>query len=495
MSFDYKKITQQFGVSYIFTFLIFIFSPVLTFLLTRTLSVTEYGIFSILSATITVLTTLLVFGLPFFVVTKLSGYKHVQKVKAIISIFVFEFIILVVITAFLFIPWIQNIILYYLKIPGYRFEFQLSLLIMFVGTLFALAASYLAANRKLEIQSFVFFLRTCLWRILLILVFFFFGNFTLKHVFYLWFIGMIITFIVLLMYLKKDIAFFFTKIKSISYGIFKKSIVFSLPLLLFFTSGLVISLADKYMINFFNGPELTGIYSLSYALVSMILSFSGVISGVLYPHLAKAWNEKKEHNILFNAMLKYNLIMVLPAMVGLFVLRNQIITLISGPEYLLAAPAISILIAFPLFAALITILTNNLMLRDKTRMIGYVYTGGAVLNIILNLFLIPKLGINGAAIATISSYLFMYIVFHFATKDQFSWNFKFLRIERMVAASLIIGAVLFFINPIVYSTKITTLILGVAIYTLLVYLFHIFDKQEYAVVRSFLPKFLHRFFR
>jgi len=495
MSFDYKKITQQVGVTYIFTFLTFVFSPVLTFVLTRTLSITEFGIFSILSATITVITTILVFGLPYFIITKLSGYKRTKKVRTIVSIFFFEFIMLAIIILLLFIPWVQNTILHYLKISDYRFEFQLSLIIVFIGTLFVIPAYYLSADRKMEFQSFILFLRTCLWRLLLVLVFFFFGSFALKHVLYLWLIGMIITFIVLLIYLKNDITFFFVKIKSISYNLFKKSIIFSLPLILFFTSGLIISLADKYMINYFNGPALTGIYSLSYALVSMVLSFSGVISGVLYPHVAKAWNEKKEHSILFNAMLKYNLIMVLPAMVGLFVLRNQIITLISGPEYLLASPAITILIAFPLFAALTTILTNNLMLRDKTKLIGYVYTMGAVLNIILNIFLIPRYGINGAATATILSYLFIYIIFHHRTRNQFSWNFKFLRVERMIIASFIMGAVLFFINPTVFSTKIAALVIGVIVYVVLLYLLRVFVKEEYEVLKKFLPVFLHRFFK
>ena len=496
MSFDYKRITQQFGVSYIFTFLIFIFSPILTFLLTRVLSVAEYGVYSIISATITVLATLLVFGLPFFVTTKLPGYKHSEKIKAMASILVFEFILLSVIMFILFIPGIQNSILSRLNIGSYKLEFQLSLIIASISTLLAIVASYLAANREMEKQSFIFFLRTCLWIIFLGIFYFIIGKFNLTNVFFIWLIGIIITFLTLLLSIRKDIAFFFKNVnKKVNISLIKKSLTFSLPLVLFFTSGLIITLADRYMINYYNGAALTGIYSLSYAIVSIILSFSGVISSILYPHLAKAWSEKKEYNILFNAMLKYNLLIVLPTMVGLFVLRNQIITLISGPEYLLAAPALMILISFPLFASLITILTNNLMLRDKTRLIGYVYTGGAVLNIILNLILIPRYGINGAATATITSYLFMYIIFHYVTRDQFSWNFRFIRIERIILASLIMGVILFLINPTTYITKITSLILGVIIYVILIYLLRVFADKEYSIIRSFLPKFLHRFFK
>ncbi len=492
---DYRRITKQFGISYFFTFLIFIFTPILTFLLTRFLSVEEFGIYSILAATVAVLTDLLIFGMPSYVVTKLSGFKYKKKIESIFSILFFEFLIIFGIILILFIPWVQETLISLLRIEGYKRAFQISLLIVFSSILFSTLASYLAANRKLELQSFIFFLRTCLWRIFLIIFFVSFRGFNLTEVFYMWLAGILATFLVLVIYLKKDISFFFIKIKKVSFNLFKKSMVFGLPLVMVTAGALIITLADRYMLNYYKGAEITGIYSLAYSLVSLIISLSGIISSVLYPHLAKAWNEKKSHNILFNAMLKYNILIVIPAMTGLYVLREQIITLISGPEYLVGASAIAVLITFPLFASLILILTNSLMLKEKTRLIAFGYLGGALLNIFLNIILIPKYSINGASIATVASYVFMYVFFHFASKKQFSWDFKFLKVERVVAASLLMGIILYFINPEIYFTKVASIAAGVIIYIILIYILKIFARQEYNIIKSFLPKFLHKFFR
>ena len=204
MTHDYKKITQQFGVSYLFTLLSFVFGPILIFILTRTLSVAEYGIYSILSSTIAVLSTILYLALNAFIITKLPGFKYLKRVKAIFSIVFFELIFLVIVLSILFIPPVQNNLLSFLKLERYKFEFQLSLIIVFVGTLLPLVASYLTANRKIEFESFISFLSKCLWVILLISFFLIFRKFNLAIVFILWSTGVIISLIILLLYLKKD---------------------------------------------------------------------------------------------------------------------------------------------------------------------------------------------------------------------------------------------------------------------------------------------------
>jgi O-antigen/teichoic acid export membrane protein len=104
----YLRITKQVGISYIFTFLTFAFSPILIILLTRTLPLREYGTYSLLAVMIAVLSTVLLLGLPNFMVTKLPGLKYIRKLKVTSSIIFFEIIFLILILLILFIPFIQN---------------------------------------------------------------------------------------------------------------------------------------------------------------------------------------------------------------------------------------------------------------------------------------------------------------------------------------------------------------------------------------------------
>lgn len=492
MAHNYKRITQQFGVSYVYTILQFIFSPILIVILTRTLSVSDYGKYSILSSTIAVLSTILYLSLNAYIMTKLPGMKSLKKIRSLFSIISFEILFLSVSLLILSLPFIKNNLLSYLKLRGHTFEFQISLLIIFMNALFPLISSYLNANRKIEFQGFASFINQCLWIVFLILFFLIFKAVKLPIVFILWLLGSIISLLILIIYLKKDILVFFTKIKKISIRMIKEALAFSLPTVSVSVSSWVITAADRYMINYFKNSASVGLYTLSYSLVTIILGFSGIISYVLYPYISKAWHEKKDHHILFNAMLKYNMLIILPAMTGLFVLRKQIITLVSGPDYLPGSSVIAILVAYPLLISIASIYMSNFVLQGRTKLVGAIYIAGAIMNVVLNFVLIPPYGINGASIASIISYIFMFLVFYLLARKELHWNFSFLRIKNIIAASLIMGIILAIINPQVYITKIVSIILGALIYIALLFLLKVFVEKEYAIMKSILPKFLQK---
>jgi O-antigen/teichoic acid export membrane protein len=311
----------------------------------------------------------------------------------------------------------------------------------------------------------------------------------------IWLVGVLISFVIALVYLKKETIFFFRRIKKLNIKILKKALSFSLPLVPTAACTFLIVLADRYIINYFKDATSVAIYSVAYGLVTIILSFSSVINAVIYPYIAKAWGNKQDHQIFFNALLKYTLIITLPAMIGLSILRKQIITLISGPNYLAGSSTIVILIFYPLFASLIAVYSNDLLLREKTILLSFIYLSGATLNIILNFLLIPLYNINGAAIATIITYVFMFLCFYLISGKQISWNFEFLRITRIIAASLLMGFALILINPQIYITKVIAIVLGAAVYLVFLFLFNIFVKEEYSIMKSLLPKYFQKFFK
>lgn len=483
---EYSRIVKQIGISYLFTTLSFIFGPILIVLLTRNLSVAEYGVYSILSATVAVLSTFLGLSLNTFIITKLPGLNYYKRVKNMVSILYFELIFLAILFTVLFIPKVNKALLSYLKVENYGFEFQLILTIIFISLICYLLIYYLAANKRIELQSFLSFMYNRLWILLLLIFFLIFKKINLKIVFSLWLLSLIISLITILLCIKKDIVFFFKKIKTISTNIIKKALIFSTPLIPVSACGWTITFADRYMINYLKDQASTGIYSLSYSLVILITGFSMIISGVLTPYVSKAWSDKKGHQILFNAMLKYNLMIIFPASIGLFALRKQIITLISGTYYLSGLTTMAILIFFPIFAFLTDLYSKNLALRDKTKLIALIYAGGAILNIILNYFLIIAYGTNGAAIATVISYIFMTLLFYLVTRKQFSWDHRFLKITKIALSSLLMGLIVYLINPQTYTTKILTISLGIIIYVVLLFLLRVFIKEEYSIMKRFL---------
>lgn len=488
MSEYYRKILKQFSVSYFFVLLSFVSSPILIFLLTRTLSVEEYGIYAILAASISFLHSFFLLGFPYYIRTKIPGLPEKKKLQSIFSIFIFEAVFLTIVLAVVALTPLKDIFLNLLKIPVYGTEFIISLFIIGISILFTINEYFMRAERRIESASLINYTNTSIWVFLLLIFFFFTGTFNLLTVLSIWAIGVSLSFILSFFYLRKEITAFIKRSFSISKLLLKQAIFFSLPLIPFTISSWIITVSDRYMINYYMDASNTGIYSLAYSLTTILLTFSGVISNVLYPYISKSWNEKKNHHILFNAMLKYNLIILFPGMVGLFILRSQIISLVSGTRYLIGAPSIAILIPYPLFAAISMIYTNQLLLRNRTKLIATINIIAAGLNIILNMVLIPSHGIAGAAMATVISYLFLFIILFILTRKQFIWKMPFLRIGRIMMASLIMGVIVYMVNPQIYLTKIIAIAIGVITYGTLIILFRVITKQEYKIIFSFIPK-------
>ena len=101
-------------------------------------------------------------------------------------------------------------------------------------------------------------------------------------------------------------------------------------------------------------------------------------------------------------MLSIASICAIPAVVGFIILRKEVITLISGNNYLEAAPTLAILSAAIFFGVLANILANGVLIcmgREKCVVKATVIS--AIGNAALNFVFIPFLSQNGAAITTL----------------------------------------------------------------------------------------------
>jgi len=484
----YYRITKQIGFSYLSMILVFLFSPLSIYLLTRYLTIEQFGAYSIISITVEIAIVVLELGLTEYIVTTLSGMTQKRKAEAFFSLVIFE-ILLFGVLSILFLTPLQIHIISLLKLGQYVIEFRIGLVIIFFGLLIRLYSSYYAANKKLEFQSLIASLLKSLWIIFVIIYTLVFRKLSLVIVMLLWISGVFLTFLLCFFNSKKEIVTFI-RAKNINFSIIRKAIMFSSPLLFYYTGTYTVALADRYMLTYYTTLTLVGIYTLAYSICTLILSLGVTTSDIIYPYIAEAWNNKKDHNLFFNASFKYNLMIVLPAAAGVFVLKEQLVTLISGVSYLNSAKVIPILIFYPIISSIMYMLYQNMLLRRKTKQIAVIYVLGGVINIILNLLLIPKYNIYGAAIATIISYVFMFFVMYALCYKHIEINLKFMKIEKMVFASLLMGVLIYFIGPTIVWTKLIAIAAGAICYFSLLFLFRFFSKEELAIIQFFLRKTL-----
>jgi len=164
--------------------------------------------------------------------------------------------------------------------------------------------------------------------------------------------------------------------------------------------------------------------------------------------------------------------------------------LISGPDYLAAAPAVAFLTPVPILLSIITVYTLHWILGGKTAKVAMLYALGAATSLALSIMLVKLAGINGAAIALTLSYGVMAIVLVSQMRKELTWNLAFIRIDRILLASALMGVVVALVNPQEYLGKLITVIIGSAVFVAAAILLKVIVKEEYDIIGSFTPKAL-----
>jgi O-antigen/teichoic acid export membrane protein len=155
-----------------------------------------------------------------------------------------------------------------------------------------------------------------------------------------------------------------------------------------------------------------GIYSAALNLCAVISAVGLAVNNVIFPHLSTSWEEGRRERALENLDLAIRFTAVCLAVAGfvLVVLGRQLILVLLGSQYAGGADVMPYVVVFYLFTISVWLFGVYASLVEKT----YVSTIGLVcglpVNVALNLLLIPRLGIVGAAMATMLSYLLLWFV-------------------------------------------------------------------------------------
>ena len=184
-------------------------------------------------------------------------------------------------------------------------------------------------------------------------------------------------------------------------------ISFSLPILPSALSAWVVSSSDRYVIGFFMGAVFVGFYSPGYAVGSIINMYIGPLAFILFPVLSKMYDEKKYEDvkIYLRYSLKYFLMLAIPSAFGLSLLSKPILMILSTPEIASQGYLITPFVAVSalLYGAYV-IFTQIINLVKKTKITGAIWMIAAVLNLGLNIVVVPYIGILGAAITTLIAF-------------------------------------------------------------------------------------------
>ncbi len=212
--------------------------------------------------------------------------------------------------------------------------------------------------------------------------------------------------------------------KSINIKLLKEIFYYGFPLIFvaFFMS--ILSMSDRYMILFYIGKEGVGIYTPFYDMFNKGFSFIYlffILAG--YPIILDKWENTKSKKVIsqiVKKMMFVYIIFIIPVVIAI-ILFDDILVQFFNESYRSGGKIIIwISLGFALYG-LTVFINKGIELNKDTKKLALMVIASGLINIILNICLIPRYGIEGAAIATFLSYLFYFIISSITSRYYLKW--------------------------------------------------------------------------
>lgn len=173
---------------------------------------------------------------------------------------------------------------------------------------------------------------------------------------------------------------------------------------------------DTIMLRPMRGEVAVAHYSAAYRLMSFVLMVPVLFSQVVFPVLTRLWAAGSDAvNPFFQRVTRFLTALAVMFPAALWLVRRDVMALIYPEEFAVGALSLGILslAIIPIFLAYPHI--HLLLAAGHQRLMMRISFAGAVLNIGLNLVVIPRFGIEGAAATTVATELFIVLAAAIAT--------------------------------------------------------------------------------
>jgi O-antigen/teichoic acid export membrane protein len=198
---------------------------------------------------------------------------------------------------------------------------------------------------------------------------------------------------------------------SWDFNLWKNFLKISWPIGIAYAFGMIYIRIDSVMMGFLGQIAEVGWYSAAYKIAGALIVPSSLIGASFFPVLTKSFKESKEK---FQETLRFyiKLMIILAiavAIIGL-VFSSYIIKIFYGQMFSPAVLALQILVIMSALNYIYGPFYLILIASNKQKKVFQISFIGALINIILNIFLIPYYSLYGAAIATLITYIFLVIL-------------------------------------------------------------------------------------
>ena len=267
---------------------------------------------------------------------------------------------------------------------------------------------------RIEPQAFFQFLLLNSIFFLLVLINMLF-KFPFDYIFYGYLIAIVISFIVLSTYSFNNLPSLGKfNINVFDIKISRAILVFSLPLLGTYILGMSAVNIDTLVLGYLKPVEDVGLYNAAYPLANSLVIPLSALTLIYLPVITSLYstNSFEELKETYRASAKWINMLTFPVFTVLILFPGAVLNVVVGPDYVLASSALRILSCGFMVHSLLGLSGITLLALGETRYLMWALFIATAVNFLVNILLVPHLGITGAAIASALSLILVNILYY-----------------------------------------------------------------------------------
>jgi O-antigen/teichoic acid export membrane protein len=211
--------------------------------------------------------------------------------------------------------------------------------------------------------------------------------------------------------------------------LFLSALSFGIPMVLFEFAGIFLDCGDRFFVQRYLGSTELGYYSAAYNIAGYYYDLLGAsIILALAPLFTKLWvTEGREATEKFlNRSLHIFVMITIGLTCSMIVCAPDLLVILASSRYRSGAQLLPLLVVGLTLSSLVHFTNAGLYLTKRTATMAYLVLFATVTNVVLNMLLLPRVGLLGAAIATLVSYAVLLVSSAYASRCllRLQWQWR-----------------------------------------------------------------------
>ena len=269
----------------------------------------------------------------------------------------------------------------------------------------------------------------------------------------------------------------------------KAMLIYGLPLILASFSGVLLNVIDRFSLNSLALLSSVAVYTLAFKISSSLkLVFVDTIKLAIFPQMIRRIDSPDNRRFYSKAML-YTSYIIMFGIIGVSLFSPEVIKVITkNPELWSAYLLVPFLALSTFFLNMREVTIYGLIVTKKTGKLSLIVIVSSILNLALNLLLIPVWNAMGAAFATLISQFFYWAVMHYTAQKAYFIPYENRKLITILALGSILSLIGLLLNDMIIIPRLLIKLCMLLSFPFILYFLNFYEPVELQAIKGFVNK-------